>query len=138
MITGIVCATLFFLALHDVIGDHGACSPWIYNVQTEKCYRKYCLSYDRKLAESHCNMVGGHLVTICDKEENEFVASVQNATSERGTKENQTIVEGDDETDVEIFTDIERYTVWNDIKSYYKPAYFVCERKNCPLEDSDG
>ncbi|VDO36715.1 unnamed protein product [Haemonchus placei] len=52
------------------------CSPWIWNVETEKCYRKFCDIVHAVEGEKICKKYNGHLVTICSEEENKFVADL--------------------------------------------------------------
>ncbi|KAK5976946.1 C-type lectin [Trichostrongylus colubriformis] len=50
------------------------CTPWIYRIESHKCYRKYCDDRTPEDAQKVCEQQGGNLVTICDEAENDFVS----------------------------------------------------------------
>ncbi|VDO78187.1 unnamed protein product [Haemonchus placei] len=59
-----------------IVWEQSPCSPWIWNVETEKCYRKFCDKKTAEEAEKSCQKLNGHMVTICSEEENTFVAGL--------------------------------------------------------------
>nr|CDJ85190.1 C-type lectin domain containing protein [Haemonchus contortus] len=72
------------LLLNVVISDPQPCSPWVFDEETEKYYRKFCNPLTVSDAEEACKEVGGNLVTICTEDENDFVASL--ARTHRGSR----------------------------------------------------
>ncbi|XGW01678.1 hypothetical protein V3C99_014082, partial [Haemonchus contortus] len=60
------------------------CSPWMWNVETEKCYRKFCDEKTPPEAEKTCQKFNGHMITICSEEENKFVADFAYLSKNKG------------------------------------------------------
>ncbi|VDO36717.1 unnamed protein product [Haemonchus placei] len=52
------------------------CSPYITNPKNGKCNRKYCDLQEAPSASEMCRYMGGELVTICDKDDNDLIAGL--------------------------------------------------------------
>ncbi|KAK5966959.1 C-type lectin domain-containing protein [Trichostrongylus colubriformis] len=52
------------------------CTPWLYNIEFQKCYRKYCDERNPEDSQKVCQQHGGNLVTICSEAEGEFVGTL--------------------------------------------------------------
>ncbi|KAK5973682.1 C-type lectin domain containing protein, partial [Trichostrongylus colubriformis] len=72
----VVC--IFVVIMHiDVSAYEGyPCTPWIYNIEFRKCYRKFADIVSPKTAQKVCQRNGGNLVTICSEAENNFVSLI--------------------------------------------------------------
>ncbi|KAK5975997.1 C-type lectin domain containing protein [Trichostrongylus colubriformis] len=75
MNVNVVC-TLFavIMPIEVFVWAQDPCTPWIYNIESKKCYRKYCDKRKYEDAQKVCQQQGGNLVTICSEAENNFAA----------------------------------------------------------------
>ncbi|KAK5964179.1 C-type lectin domain-containing protein [Trichostrongylus colubriformis] len=74
MNVNVVC-TIFVVLMHIEIfvWAQEPCTPWIYHLEFQKCYRKYCDVRKFEDAQKVCQQQGGNLVTVCNEAENNFV-----------------------------------------------------------------
>uniref|UniRef100_A0A0N4WER9 C-type lectin domain-containing protein n=1 Tax=Haemonchus placei TaxID=6290 RepID=A0A0N4WER9_HAEPC len=75
IMTSRIIITVLILTKVIVWGEE-PCSPWIWNIETEKCYVKFCDLLKPDEAEKICKKYNGQLLTICSEEENKFVADL--------------------------------------------------------------
>ncbi|KAK5984989.1 hypothetical protein GCK32_013588, partial [Trichostrongylus colubriformis] len=68
--------TVFVVIMHVevIVRAQDPCTPWIYNIEFRKCYRKYCDTVSPMSAQKVCQQQDGNLVTICNEAENNFFA----------------------------------------------------------------
>ncbi|XGW01801.1 hypothetical protein V3C99_014135 [Haemonchus contortus] len=148
-----------------IVWGEEPCSPWIWNVETEKCYRKFCDNSTAENAEKICKKFGGHLATICSEEENTFATDLARLNAGKdeilrptwiglkrdssrkkwlwmsGSKCNYrhwAPVEPNDKTGDEDYSHF-----WTDMSDYRnwndnrnkRNFHYLCEAPYCPLDD---
>nr|CDJ97237.1 unnamed protein product [Haemonchus contortus] len=72
----IIGVELFIRVAATAISGPIPCSPYITNPKNGKCYRKYCDLQEAASASEMCRYMGGQLVTICDKDDNDLIAGL--------------------------------------------------------------
>ncbi|KAK5974386.1 C-type lectin domain-containing protein [Trichostrongylus colubriformis] len=72
--SGLCISFIVAMLAENFVWAQNSCSPWIYRIESQKCYRRFCDDLEPEDAQKACEKQGGNLVTICDAEENDFVS----------------------------------------------------------------